>query len=178
MIKILIKFIFPSNFSHKYAFKTASMRFCCVLKHLFFMKKFDKVVFSHRDGSVAPRYFRAYNLVATEKTLVFQIEDYKKILVEETIELEATFWEELRKAIDSINRKNVVFDDNLMGGSTRSFSFFLANAENDNDYLEWNGGETDAVVEKIVKSLSSKIKSLQQKIEDTKPKETDKNEDE
>ncbi len=142
------------------------------------MKEFDKVVFRHRDGSVAPRYFRAYNLVATEKKLVFQIEDYKKILVEETIELEATFWEELRKAINNINRKNVVFDDNLMGGSTRSFSFFLKEKENDDDYLEWNGGETDASVEKIVKSLSSKIKSLQQKIEDTKPKETDKDEDE
>lgn len=142
------------------------------------MKEFDKVVFRHRDGSVARRYFRAYNLIATAKSVVFQIEDYKKTLVEETIELEATFWEELRKAIEGINKKNVVFDDHLMGGSTRSFSFFSKEKENDDDYLEWNGGETDASVEKIVKSLSSKIKSLQQKIEDTKPKETDKDEDE
>ncbi len=142
------------------------------------MKEFDKIIFRHRDGAVSPRFFRAYNLVATEKALVFQIEDYKKVLVEETIELEATFWGELRKEVAGINRKNVVFDDMLMGGSTRSFSFFAKNAENDDDYLEWNGKETDASVEKIIKSLSSKIKNLQQKIEDTKPKETDKNEDE
>ena len=142
------------------------------------MKEFDKVVFRHRDGSVAPRYFRAYNLIVTAKSLVFQIEDYKKILVEENLELETTFWEEFRKAIEVIDRKKVVFDDNLMGGSTRSLCFFSKEKENDDDYLEWNGGETDASVEKIVKSIASKIKSLQQKIEDTKPKETDKDEDE
>ena len=104
---------------------------------------------------------------------------------EHTQPYEPFFWKknriDLKKAtvssVDTASKK-VVFDDNLMGGSTRSFSFFSKEKENDDDYLEWNGGETDASVEKIVKSIVSKIKSLQQKIEDTKPKETDKDEDE
>ena len=112
----------------------------------------DDAVITYRygDSSVPPEYHRSYELTVTIDQVRIVVDSYGDVLADETFELDAAAWNELRDSLNDIVDLEVdETDEGCTGGTSRSVAVVDASVEIVNKSVYVCGGEGEEVADAI-----------------------------